>query len=478
RVPCPSRSLIELRWNWAGAGGGGGVVFWCSLPRDLLTPPLSGPLSLDAARDGTGPDGTGRGGGSPSPHRSGVGGVLCCLPNSLSTSSGPSPGWALACAPQDHYQTRRAAKLSPSQTPDRQTPLSPLLTGPGVLDPTSPSRLSQVLAQAPAPPPHPPRALESHLPSSPASPPHPRSSLSQVLAQAPAPPPLSGWALLRLPKFPTSLRALLSLRTFPYLRPPAPVAGFGPLPVDPDRDLGTRGEEDVRGPAAAAPLAPMAAPEVAAPVRDEELHILIRDAEAKSADSNVSSTFPLPPRDSGTIIPIYCSLLAAVVVGLLAYVAFKCWRTHKQKQELAKVRVGELGIAEGEKLHSDSSICLDTTGLHELQALGKGAQPDPGRWRLYGQLPSGRQEEVEQLLVAGSPPRAGWQVLAKQLGYEAEAVETMGQSPAPAHTLLCNWATEGGAGATLEVLETSLRAIGREDVARALWSPEEGNSMV
>ncbi|KAM9098091.1 tumor necrosis factor receptor superfamily member 16-like [Sarcophilus harrisii] len=211
---------------------------------------------------------------------------------------------------------------------------------------------------------------------------------------------------------------------------------------------------------------------------DEELHILIRDAEAKSADSNVSSTFPLPPRDSGTIIPIYCSLLAAVVVGLLAYVAFKCWRTHKQKQELAKVRVGELGIAEGEKLHSDSSICLDTTGLHELQALGKGAQPDPGRWRLYGQLPSGRQEEVEQLLVAGSPPRAGWQVLAKQLGYEAEAVETMGQSPAPAHTLLCNWATEGGAGATLEVLETSLRAIGREDVARALWSPEEGNSMV
>uniref|UniRef100_A0A7N4PAI7 Death domain-containing protein n=1 Tax=Sarcophilus harrisii TaxID=9305 RepID=A0A7N4PAI7_SARHA len=210
---------------------------------------------------------------------------------------------------------------------------------------------------------------------------------------------------------------------------------------------------------------------------NEELHILIRDAEAKSADSNVSSTFPLPPRDSGTIIPIYCSLLAAVVVGLLAYVAFKCWRTHKQKQELAKVRVGELGIAEGEKLHSDSSICLDTTGLHELQALGKGAQPDPGRWRLYGQLPSGRQEEVEQLLVAGSPPRAGWQVLAKQLGYEAEAVETMGQSPAPAHTLLCNWATEGGAGATLEVLETSLRAIGREDVARALWSPEEGNSM-
>ncbi|XP_074053846.1 death domain-containing membrane protein NRADD-like [Macrotis lagotis] len=210
----------------------------------------------------------------------------------------------------------------------------------------------------------------------------------------------------------------------------------------------------------------------------EELHILIRDAEAKTMDSNASSTFPLPPRDSGVIIPIYCSLLASVVVGLLAYVAFKCWRTCKQKQQLAKARVGELGVAEGEKLHSDDSICLETTGLQELHGLGKGTQQEPCRWHLYGQLPKEQQEEVEQLLVAGSPPRAGWQVLAKQLGYEAEAVETMGQGPEPAHTLLSNWATEGGTEATLEVLEASLKAIGREDVARALWNPEEGNSMV
>ncbi|XP_043832484.1 death domain-containing membrane protein NRADD-like [Dromiciops gliroides] len=211
---------------------------------------------------------------------------------------------------------------------------------------------------------------------------------------------------------------------------------------------------------------------------DEELHILIRDAEAKGADSNISSTFPMPPKDSGIIIPIYCSLLAAVVVGLLAYVAFKCWRTCKQKQQLAKARIGELGIAEGEKLYGDSSICLDTTGLHELHGVGKEVQPESCRWRLYGQLPKEQQEEVEQLLEAGSPSRAGWQVLAKQLGYEAAAVEVMSQGPTPTHTLLCNWATEGGAGATLEVLETSLRAIGREDVARALWSLDEANSMV
>ncbi|XP_044512927.1 tumor necrosis factor receptor superfamily member 16-like [Gracilinanus agilis] len=209
---------------------------------------------------------------------------------------------------------------------------------------------------------------------------------------------------------------------------------------------------------------------------DEELHTLIRDAEAKGADLNVSSTFPAPPQDSGVIIPIYCSLLAAVVVGLLAYVAFKCWRTCKQKQQLAKARAGELGVSEGEKLHSDSSICLDTTGLHELHGLGKGAKLEPCRWHLYGQLPRGQQEEVEQLLEVGSP--AGWQVLAEQLGFETEAVAAMGLDPAPAHTLLNDWATQGGAGATLEVLEASLRAIGREDVARALLRPDEANSMV
>ncbi|XP_010017994.1 PREDICTED: tumor necrosis factor receptor superfamily member 16-like, partial [Nestor notabilis] len=54
-----------------------------------------------------------------------------------------------------------------------------------------------------------------------------------------------------------------------------------------------------------------------------------------------------PPEASGEdIIPVYCSLLAAVVVGLLAYVAFK-------------------RCPEGEKLHSDSGVFLDTHSLQE-----------------------------------------------------------------------------------------------------------------
>lgn len=39
---------------------------------------------------------------------------------------------------------------------------------------------------------------------------------------------------------------------------------------------------------------------------------------------NSSSLFPPePPASSSNIIPVYCALLATVVLGLLAYVAFK-----------------------------------------------------------------------------------------------------------------------------------------------------------
>uniref|UniRef100_A0A8B9PMY6 Tumor necrosis factor receptor member 16 transmembrane domain-containing protein n=1 Tax=Apteryx owenii TaxID=8824 RepID=A0A8B9PMY6_APTOW len=112
------------------------------------------------------------------------------------------------------------------------------------------------------------------------------------------------------------------------------------------------------------------------PLADKELQILKRVPAAPnaSAAAAAASEFAAPEEDAGkNIIPVYCSILAAVVVGLLAYVAFKCWHTCKQKQQLAKARAGELGPApEGEKLHSDSGVFLDTHSLQEPHQLGKG----------------------------------------------------------------------------------------------------------
>ncbi|KAH1176871.1 hypothetical protein KIL84_010573, partial [Mauremys mutica] len=98
----------------------------------------------------------------------------------------------------------------------------------------------------------------------------------------------------------------------------------------------------------------------------------LSESEGSASPSNSSEFLPPLPDNSKNIIPVYCSILAAVVVGLLAYVAFKCWNTCKQKKQLAKARAGELGASpEGEKLHSDSGVFLDTHSLQEQHPLNK-----------------------------------------------------------------------------------------------------------
>lgn len=54
------------------------------------------------------------------------------------------------------------------------------------------------------------------------------------------------------------------------------------------------------------------------------------------------------------------------------------WRTCRQKQQLAKARAGDVGTCpEGEKLHSDSGVFLDTHSLQEPHQPGKGEHPPP-----------------------------------------------------------------------------------------------------
>ncbi|XP_066485086.1 tumor necrosis factor receptor superfamily member 16-like [Tiliqua scincoides] len=199
------------------------------------------------------------------------------------------------------------------------------------------------------------------------------------------------------------------------------------------------------------------------------------DSEGSASPNSSSSEFvpPLAEDNSKNIIPVYCSILAAVVVGLLAYVAFKCWSTCRQKQQLAKARVGELATSpEGEKLHSDSGVFLDTHSLQEHHPLNKVHKLEA---RLYMNLSPHKQEEVEQLLESPGHGK-DWRSLANHLGYEEETIETFGRGEAPAHTLLSDWSTKEGA--TVEALCTALAAIERADVAENLCSPTEVSSVV
>ncbi|EHH16414.1 hypothetical protein EGK_11694 [Macaca mulatta] len=176
------------------------------------------------------------------------------------------------------------------------------------------------------------------------------------------------------------------------------------------------------------------------------------------------------------IIPVYCTLLATVVLGLLAYVAFKCWRSHRQRQQLAKARTAELGGLNKDQMHGDSSVFLGSPSSLEPCASNQGPHPEFG-CQLYLDLPRQHQEKVERLLEVSVETDKGWRGLADHLGYQAEAVEIMAQGQVRAYTLLRDWAIQEGSGATHKVLENALVAMGQEDVVQVLGPQAEGCSV-
>ncbi|XP_077431915.1 tumor necrosis factor receptor superfamily member 16 [Vanacampus margaritifer] len=221
---------------------------------------------------------------------------------------------------------------------------------------------------------------------------------------------------------------------------------------------------------------------------DKKLHILSdgsRDAPSLSGVEDVTpggesfapGTPKFTPQDEKTSnnILIYVSVLAAVVLGLLVYVAYKCYRSCKQKKALSKARAAELGASpEGEKLQSDSGVFLDSQSLQDNQTC-KGTKRDSKQdTRLYINLAPHRQEEVERLLQEGAG--RGWRQLGQALGYDTEQLDLFGRGEAPAHTLLSNWALKEGS--TLGLLCSALARIERPDVVSALNSPSQGVSVV
>ncbi|XP_030639126.1 tumor necrosis factor receptor superfamily member 16 [Chanos chanos] len=206
--------------------------------------------------------------------------------------------------------------------------------------------------------------------------------------------------------------------------------------------------------------------------------VLEEDEGGKTSPAPGSSNPRNNPHDvdqgGSNNLVVYVSVLAAVVLGLLLYVAYKCWKSCQQKQALGKARVGEVSTpAEGEKLHSDSGVFLDSHSLQDNQP-SKGGKRDSKQDILYMNIPPHRQEEVEQALMEGGG--RGWRQLAVALGYEQERVDVIGRGQDPVHTLLSDWALQEGA--TLGVLCAALARIERSDVAGVLTAPAQGVSVV
>ncbi|XP_048416885.1 tumor necrosis factor receptor superfamily member 16-like isoform X1 [Stegostoma tigrinum] len=186
--------------------------------------------------------------------------------------------------------------------------------------------------------------------------------------------------------------------------------------------------------------------------------------------------------NTDNIIPVYCSILAAVVVGLVAYVAFKRWNSCKQNKQGANNRtVNQTPSPEGEKLHNDSGISVDSQSLQEqqqkLQQQQQQQQDQAARAGpiLYTALPPHKQEEVEQLLN-NCEEDAEWCSLAGLLGYNEEHIDTFKQEEHPVRALLSDWAAKDAA--TTDALCTALRKLKRDDIVETLNSEPTATSAV
>ncbi|CAJ1081084.1 nerve growth factor receptor b [Xyrichtys novacula] len=176
------------------------------------------------------------------------------------------------------------------------------------------------------------------------------------------------------------------------------------------------------------------------------------------------------------LIPIYCSILAAVVVGLVAFIIFKRWNSCKQNKQGANnctANQNQTQSPEGEKLHSDSGISVDSQSLQEQQAQTQAHTAVTMDEEPCLLLPLHTREKVEKLLFNGSEGNdcnhmddSDWCNLAALLGYEEEQIATFRQEEHPVRALLSDWASKDSA--SIDALCTALRKINRDDIAQSL----------
>uniref|UniRef100_A0A8C5Q771 Nerve growth factor receptor n=1 Tax=Leptobrachium leishanense TaxID=445787 RepID=A0A8C5Q771_9ANUR len=193
--------------------------------------------------------------------------------------------------------------------------------------------------------------------------------------------------------------------------------------------------------------------------------------EPDASSTSTASTEQVHPSGAAeNLIPVYCSILAAVIVGLVAFIVFKRWNScKKNKQGGNSHPVNQTPSPEGEKLHSDSGISVNSDSTAEQPA---GHTQGKNDLHLYNNLSPHKQEEMEKLLAMEQT----WRCLAGELGYKDEAIDSFIQDEFPVRALLSDWSSKDSA--TTDVLYSALRKIQREDIAQSLYSNSTATSPV
>ncbi|XP_056325061.1 nerve growth factor receptor b isoform X1 [Danio aesculapii] len=178
---------------------------------------------------------------------------------------------------------------------------------------------------------------------------------------------------------------------------------------------------------------------------------------------------------SDNLIPIYTSILAAVLLGLVAFIIFKRWNSCKQNKQAnnraCSANPSQTPSPEGEKLHSDSGISVDSQSLQDGQGPPHTVVKIDGGSTLT--LPLHTREEVEKLLnrtcegeESAANEETDWCSLAGLLGYKEEHIANFKQEERPIQALLSHWASQDSAN--IDTLCTALKKINREDIAQSI----------
>ncbi|KAI8492973.1 hypothetical protein Bbelb_289770 [Branchiostoma belcheri] len=165
------------------------------------------------------------------------------------------------------------------------------------------------------------------------------------------------------------------------------------------------------------------------------------------------------------IIPVYCTIMGAVVVGLIVYVAVKRWKTCHRPQT-TKSGAQPHDVEAQKHQNNDSGVCVDPC-----------TSPTSGKTRV-SELSAARVRDLVFTLSLQHP--VNWRHLATELGYDIAAIDEFEQGnnngPGAAKAFLVHWSRMENA--TVENLCEALRAIGRQDVTGLLQECNMGRHLV
>lgn len=200
--------------------------------------------------------------------------------------------------------------------------------------------------------------------------------------------------------------------------------------------------------------------------------------EASATPTSASDLTGRPYSPGVSIVPLYCVLLAALVIGLLIYVLFKRWSFHKMKlrasQKMVRSNTSSTDIEKNQENTNGSQVLTTTTYTGPTSYVVSAVSPttDVTSKTPYKELHSDKKVELEEKLMQTRSDGRDWRALSNKLHFSdldrTNFVKSVDNHSNPVHLMLHKWQSRDGDEATVHVLVQALKDIRREDLANII----------